>query len=97
VFWIVDNCSSHRGQKCVQRLQTRWPTIIPVHTPVHASWLSQVEIYFSVVQRKVLTPNDFSSLIQLDFYQARPRCPNEQVEGESPRAGRLKHRQNTSP
>jgi hypothetical protein len=31
----------------------------------HASWLNQVEIYFSVIQRKVLTPNDFSSLAQV--------------------------------
>jgi hypothetical protein len=30
--------------------------------PVHASWLNQVEIYFSIVQRKVLTPNDFTDL-----------------------------------
>ena len=28
-------------------------------SPVHASWLNQIEIYFSVVQRKVLTPNEF--------------------------------------
>jgi len=61
VFWIIDNCSVHRGQKCVQRLQARWPSIVPVHTPNRASWLNQVEIYFSVVQRKVLTPNDFLS------------------------------------
>jgi len=66
VFWILDNCSAHRGQKCVQRLQARWPSIIPVHTPIHASWLNQIEIYFSIVQRKVLTPNDFDSLIQLE-------------------------------
>jgi hypothetical protein len=66
VFWILDNCSAHRGQKCVQRLQTRWPSITPVHTPIHASWLNQVEIYFSIVQRKVLTPNDFDSLSQLE-------------------------------
>jgi hypothetical protein len=66
VFWIFDNGSSHRGQKCVQRLQARWPSIIPIHTPVHASWLNQVEIYFSVVQRKVLTPNDFDSLPKLE-------------------------------
>jgi hypothetical protein len=65
VFWIMDNGSSHRGQACVQRLQKRWPTIIPVHTPVHASWLNQVEIYFSIIQRKVLTPNDLRSLTQL--------------------------------
>jgi hypothetical protein len=62
VFWIMDNGSSHRGKACDQRLTAQWPTIIPVHTPVHASWLNQIEIYFSIVQRKVLTPNDFSSL-----------------------------------
>ena len=66
VFWIIDNCSAHRGQKCVQRLQARWPSIIPVHTPIRASWLNQVEIYFSIVQRKVLTPNDFDSLPKLE-------------------------------
>jgi DDE superfamily endonuclease len=65
VFWILDNGSSHRGEKCIERLRHRWPTIIPVHTPVHASWLNQVEIYFSVVQRKALTPNDFGSLAEL--------------------------------
>ena len=66
VFWIVDNGSSHRGQRCATRLAKRWPTLIVVHTPVHASWLNQVEIYFSVVQRKALTPNDFPSLAELE-------------------------------
>src|ERR1035437_6452360 len=67
VFWIFDNGSSHRGQKADQRLQSRWPSIIPVHTPVHASWLNQVEIYFSIIQRKVLTPGDFSNLTDLEM------------------------------
>lgn len=62
VFWVTDNGSSHRGARAAARLQARWPTLVLVHTPVHASWLNQVEIYFSVVQRKVLTPNDFASL-----------------------------------
>ena len=66
VFWIIDNCSTHRGQKCVQRLEARWPSIIPVYTPIHASWLNQIEIYFSVIQRKVLMPNDFDSLSKLE-------------------------------
>lgn len=66
VFWIMDNGSSHRGQACQERLQERWPNIIPVHTPVHASWLNQIEIYFSIVQRKVLTPNDFDSLPEVE-------------------------------
>jgi hypothetical protein len=62
VFLIVDNGSSHRGQKAVQRLQNRYPNLTVVHGPVHASWLNQIEIYFSIVQQKVLTPNDFPSL-----------------------------------
>jgi hypothetical protein len=62
VFWILDNGSSHRGNASITRLQTRWPNLRVIHLPVHASWLNQIEIYFSVVQRKVLTPNDFSSL-----------------------------------
>ena len=66
VFWIMDNCSAHRGQKAVQRLRSQWPNVTLVHTPTHASWLNQVEIYFSIVQRKVLTPNDFLSLAQLE-------------------------------
>jgi hypothetical protein len=65
VFWIVDNGSSHRGAAAVQRLQGAYSNLILVHLPVHASWLNQVEIYFSVVQRKVLTPNDFSSLSEV--------------------------------
>jgi DDE superfamily endonuclease len=65
VFWIMDNGSSHRGQRCVTRLTERWPTIIAVHTPIHASWLNQVEVYFSIIQRKILTPNDFATLVDL--------------------------------
>jgi hypothetical protein len=61
VFWIVDNGSSHRGQKAVQRLERRWPNLILVHLPLHASWLNQIEIYFSIVQHKVLEPNDFDN------------------------------------
>jgi len=64
VFWIMDNGSSHRGQACIRRLQHEWKSIVVVHTPVHASWLNQVEIYFSVLQRKVLTPSDFTSLAE---------------------------------
>ena len=62
VFWVVDNGSSHRGAAAKQRLRQVDSRIILVHTPVHASWLNQVEIYFSIIQRKVLTPNDFADL-----------------------------------
>lgn len=66
VFWIVDNGSSHRGQTAVRRLRKAYSKAILVHTPVHASWLNQVEIYFSIIQRKVLTPNDFASLEEVE-------------------------------
>lgn len=66
VFWIMDNGSSHRGQPCVRRLTEAFPNVVPVHGPIHASWLNQIEIYFSIVQRKVLTPNDFGSLQELE-------------------------------
>ena len=65
VFWIVDNGSSHRGQATIDRLANRFPNAVMVHTPVHASWLNQIEIYFSVVQRKVVSPNDFTNLDQV--------------------------------
>lgn len=66
VFWVVDNGSSHRGDASIKRLRKAHPNAIMVHTPIHASWLNQVEIYFAQIQRKVLTPNDFTSLAEVE-------------------------------
>jgi len=66
VFRIVDNGSSHRGERAAHELRARHPRIVIVHTPKHASWLNQIEIYFSIIQRKVLTPNDCTSLQALE-------------------------------
>lgn len=66
VFWIVDNGSSHRGQAAIDRMAARWPNCVMVHTPVHASWINQVEIFFSVLQRKVVSPNDFTDLAEVE-------------------------------
>lgn len=66
VFWIVDNGSSHRGAAAARRLQQRYPNLILVHLPTHASWLNQIEIYFAILQRKVLTPNDFPDLAAVE-------------------------------
>jgi transposase len=66
VFWIVDNGSSHRGERAAEQLRSRHPRIVVVHTPVHASWLNQIEQYFSILQRKVLTPNDLTTLQELE-------------------------------
>jgi hypothetical protein len=65
VFWIVDNGSSHRGATSITRMAATWPNAQLIHLPAHASWLDQAEIYFSVVQRKALTPNDLASLNQI--------------------------------
>jgi hypothetical protein len=66
VFLIADNGSSHRGQRAAARLRAKWSNVILVHTPIHASWLNQIEIYFSIVQRKLLTPSDFADLAALE-------------------------------
>jgi hypothetical protein len=67
VFWVVDNGSSHRGEASVRRMLGWYGNAILVHTPVHASWLNQVEVYFSMVQSKVLTPNDFANLAEVEL------------------------------
>ncbi|WP_437064506.1 transposase [Streptomyces sp. enrichment culture] len=65
VFWIVDNGSSHRGTKAIDRLAKAFPNAVMVHTPVHASWTNQIEIFFSIVQRTAISPNDFTDLTQV--------------------------------
>ena len=62
VYWIVDNGSSHNGQRSIDRMTAAWPTARLVHLPVHASWLNQIEIVFSIIQRKVIKPADFADL-----------------------------------
>ena len=65
VFVVADNGSDHRGKAAIGRLRKAHPNAVMIHTPVHASWLNQVEIFFSVIQRKVISPNDFPSLEKL--------------------------------
>jgi len=62
VYWVVDNGSSHNGQRSVERMLEAWPSARLVHLPVHASWLNQIEIVFSIIQRKVIKPADFADL-----------------------------------
>jgi DDE superfamily endonuclease len=81
LFWIVDNGSSHRGAAAKKRLRQVDSRIILVHTPVHASWLNQVEIYVSIIQRKVRTPNDFADL---EAIRLRLAC-YEDLSNQSPR------------
>jgi transposase len=81
VYWVVDNGSSHNGQRSIDRMRAAWPTARLVHLPVHASWLNQIEVVFSVIQRKVVKPADFGDLAALadrllrfeDHYNATAR------------------------
>jgi hypothetical protein len=82
VFWVVDNGSSHAGKTSIARMHDNDERAWLIHLPIHASWLNQIELFFSIVQRKALTPNDFASLDALserllafgDYYRqiARP-------------------------
>jgi hypothetical protein len=65
VYRIVDNGSSHAGRASIERLEGAWQNLRVIHLPIHASWLSQIELYFSIVQRKALRPNSFDSLDDL--------------------------------
>ena len=61
VFWILDNGPCHHPNTFGPWLDEVWPgKAIAVHTPVHASWLNQIEVFFSVMVRKALTPRDFA-------------------------------------
>ncbi|WP_230202913.1 transposase [Parafrankia discariae] len=66
VFWVVDNGASHRNRAAAaDRPHSAYPNARMVHLPVHASWLNQVEVYFSVIQRTLLTPDDLEGLDEL--------------------------------
>lgn len=60
VFWIVDNGGSHHPATFPTRLTGLHEHALAIHLPVHASWLNQIEIYFSILERKALTPRDFN-------------------------------------
>lgn len=62
VYWVVDNGSSHAGRRSIDRMAEAWPNATLVHLPIHASWLNQIEIVFSIIQRKVIKPADFADL-----------------------------------
>ena len=57
-FWIVDGGCAHHPSTFPARLLSMYPNAVAVSLPTHSSLLNQIEIYFSIVQRKVLTPLD---------------------------------------
>jgi hypothetical protein len=93
VFFVADNGSCHRGPRAADRLRTKWPNVVLVHTPIHASWLNQIEVYFSIVQRKLLTPGDFADLGALRRGLPKPlsACREAiQMDFHAPRSSRTR-------
>jgi hypothetical protein len=62
LYWIVDNGSSHAAKTSIKRMQETYQNARLIHLPIHASWLNQIELYFSILQRKAPTPNDLATL-----------------------------------
>jgi len=71
VALILDNGTTHAPKQLERWLEEEvhrrdWPLKIQVYwLPKNASWLDQIEIWFSILQRKLLQPNDFESLREL--------------------------------
>jgi hypothetical protein len=65
VFWLVDGGCAHHRSTFPARLNGMYRNAIAVMLPLHSSWLNQIELYFSIVQRKVLTPLDVADATAL--------------------------------
>ena len=79
VVWVVDHGSRHRGPAAAERLRARYPTLVLVQLPTPASWRKQIAIFFAIIQRKVLTPNDCPALAAIEArlaaFEARDHDP----------------------
>lgn len=64
IHLIADNVSVHHGKE-VQRWLAAHPRFVAHFTPVHCSWMNQVEQWFSILQRKRLRHPNFTDLAAL--------------------------------
>jgi hypothetical protein len=84
---ILDNGPTHAPKQLKDWLQTQiqanqWPlTIEVVWLPTYASWLDQIEIWFSILQRKLFQPGNFGSLDELlQSIMEFVRCDNQKAK-----------------
>lgn len=61
---VLDNVRTHKGKQ-VQAWLAMHPRFVFHFTPVHCSWMNQVEQWFGVLQRKRLRLSDFASKADL--------------------------------
>lgn len=62
---VCDNISIHKGKR-VRAWLERHPRFRMHFTPVHCSWMNQIEQWFSILQRKRLTAPNFADLVELE-------------------------------
>lgn len=65
IHLLCDNVSIHRGKRVQAWLAAR-PRFRMHHTPVHCSWMNQVEEWFSIMQRKRMRAPNFADLRDLE-------------------------------
>jgi transposase len=61
---IVDNLSAHKTGGVTAFLEHH-PHVHMHYTPTHASWLNQVELFFSILERRLLRRGEFASVDEL--------------------------------
>lgn len=62
VYLTLDNGPCHHPSTFAHWVREQFgDKVVVLHTPVHASWLNQVELFFSILVRKALTPRDVPS------------------------------------
>lgn len=60
IYLVLDNGATHKSKETQEFFRTQ-PRLVPVFLPTHASWLNQVEIWFSVLSRQALRGVSFAS------------------------------------
>jgi len=65
VFWVLDNGSAHHPNTFTWWLKKHYDNVAVLHLPTRASWLNQIELYFSIVTPKALTGSSFESVAEL--------------------------------
>lgn len=64
LYLVLDNGTTHRSKETTAFF-ARHPRLVPVFTPTHASWLNQVEIWFSLLSRQALRNVSFRNRAEL--------------------------------
>jgi hypothetical protein len=66
VYIVWDNLNVHKGPEIEAFNARHGGRFRFVHTPLHASWMNQIEVWFSILQRRVLKHGSFASRTDLE-------------------------------